>query len=684
MDTAQPDPEVPAHSGAGGWAATEDGGDTDASVEKVQQYLKAKDDTSRFVGLALLKSVLDNSPTLQSDEETITSLWNSISPKFLDRLLRTGSRAGPDQKDSKDMLDLAVAVLHTFTVLLPDEAKQGARLLNRIPRLTSAVLYSSKETAGVIIETLLTLVSFPEGAGIFAGLDIDEWTPLIEIAPEHPHVLSIFIWAWERGTTALADQQSRNGMRNKIDQSIQSLVASFSGTDATSLLEFLSHLGNLDAELIPQDPKWLRSVAKFIRNLSTKRPTAAGRSAYTKCAGTILMLYPRQAPQLLFSDERDSEKPFSYLFINLILVDIRATLPSLLQKLNDAEYPQISQRLAAALDVLAAFIGHLIAWIEELDSLDDAALPSEKPTFNMPPDLVLKLSRSIGETISVTMEYLRDRWDASVAGAAGLHPEARVGAAHTSTGSHKTLAWDSKDGDAAADPFTLSALRAIALWLRDDDGEALRKEAAGLMDMLMELYQRSSTTSTLPSASSPRDRQDYRLPILAALEGILRTSRGVEAFDAHGGWQVLSRDLVTVLDATSSNPPHDLEAEIFRGTRIALALSIVAESETSTPEDRMGLVTAVAAYDVPPIASAEGARAATANNDSEAALLGFQTDVLRLAATLLTNANPGMRRRYAHSASAIRDIAEQLRGSSIGNNQSPAASDLDDVLAALS
>ncbi|RYP87133.1 hypothetical protein DL769_000592 [Monosporascus sp. CRB-8-3] len=655
-DTAQPDPEVPAHSGPSGSAATENG-DRDASVEKVQQYLKAKDDTSRFVGLALLKSVLDNSPTLQSDGETITSLWNSISPKFLDRLLRTGSRAGPDQKDSKDMLDLAVAVLHTFT-----------------------------ETAGVIIETLLTLISFPEGARIFAGLDIDEWTPLIEIAPEHPHVLSIFIWAWERGTTALADQQSRTGMRNKIDRSIQSLVASFSGTDATSLLEFLSHLGNLDSELIPQNPKWLRSVAKFIRNLSTNRPTAAGRSAYTKCAGTILMLYPRQAPQLLFSDERDSEKPFSYLFINLILVDIRATLPSLLEKLNDAEYPQTAQRLAAALDVLAAFIGHLIAWIEELDSPDDAAPPSEKPTFNMPPDLVLKLSRSIGETISVTMEYLRDRWDASVAGAAGLHPEARVGAAHTSTGSHKTLAWDSKDGDAAADPFTLSALRAIALWLRDDDGDVLRKEAAGLMDMLMELYQRSSSTTTPPSASSSHhDQQDHRLPILAALEGILRTSKGVEAFDSHGGWQVLSRDLVAVLDATSSNPPHDMEAEILRGTRIALALSIVVESETTTPEDRMGLVTAVAAYDVPPIApaSAEGAAAAANNSSEEATLLGFQTDVLRLAAALLASANPGMRRRYAHSASAIRDIAEQLR-SSVGSDESPAASDLDDVLAALS
>lgn len=111
------------------------------SIENIQQLLKTKDDTSRFVGLALLKSVLDNSPDLQSNKEVIVSLWSSISPKFLDRLLRTGSQAGSEAKNAKDMLDLAVAVIHTFAVLLPDEAKQDSKLLNRIPRLAKAVLH---------------------------------------------------------------------------------------------------------------------------------------------------------------------------------------------------------------------------------------------------------------------------------------------------------------------------------------------------------------------------------------------------------------------------------------------------------------------------------------------------------------------------------------------------------------
>lgn len=114
---------------------------TDPSIEKIQQLLKAKDDTSRFVGLALLKSVLDNSPELQRDERTITMLWSSVSPKFLDRLLRTGSQAGRGQKNSRDMLDMAVAVIHTFTVLLPQESINHPSLVKRIPGLVKGVLH---------------------------------------------------------------------------------------------------------------------------------------------------------------------------------------------------------------------------------------------------------------------------------------------------------------------------------------------------------------------------------------------------------------------------------------------------------------------------------------------------------------------------------------------------------------
>jgi hypothetical protein len=127
-------------------AETEQG--QQASVEKIQTLLRAKDDTSRFVGLALLKSVLDNTPELRSNEEAIVSLWESIPPKFFERLIRTGSKqTAPDssaspRKDAKsnDMLDLAVSVLHTFAALLPENARQSPKLLDRIPQLVACLL----------------------------------------------------------------------------------------------------------------------------------------------------------------------------------------------------------------------------------------------------------------------------------------------------------------------------------------------------------------------------------------------------------------------------------------------------------------------------------------------------------------------------------------------------------------
>jgi hypothetical protein len=107
--------------------------------QKIQELLKTKNDTSRFVGLALLKPVLDNSQQLREDEAAIADLWQSVSPKFLDRLLRSGAKQSTP--DAKDMIDIAVAVLHTFLTLLPDDMKKDSSLMGRIPALVAVVLH---------------------------------------------------------------------------------------------------------------------------------------------------------------------------------------------------------------------------------------------------------------------------------------------------------------------------------------------------------------------------------------------------------------------------------------------------------------------------------------------------------------------------------------------------------------
>lgn len=111
------------------------------TIQKIQALLETRDDTSRFVGLALLKSVLDNSPQLREDEATIAALWRSVSPKFLDRLLRSGAKQPSSSKDAENMIDIAVAVLHTFSVLLPDHVKSSSSLVGRASALVPAILH---------------------------------------------------------------------------------------------------------------------------------------------------------------------------------------------------------------------------------------------------------------------------------------------------------------------------------------------------------------------------------------------------------------------------------------------------------------------------------------------------------------------------------------------------------------
>jgi hypothetical protein len=46
------------------------------------------------------------------------------------------------------MLDLAVSVLYIFSILLPDQAKNDAKFINRIPLLVNAVLYRYEASPG--------------------------------------------------------------------------------------------------------------------------------------------------------------------------------------------------------------------------------------------------------------------------------------------------------------------------------------------------------------------------------------------------------------------------------------------------------------------------------------------------------------------------------------------------------
>jgi hypothetical protein len=237
--------------------------------------------------------------------------------------------------------------------------------------------------------------------------------------------------------------------------------------------------------------------------------------------------------------------------------------------------------------------------------------------------------------MSVTVEYLRDRWDASVAGAMGLHPDARSGTADTFAGTHFTLAWDSMKDNADEDPLIQSAIRALALWLREDDNDMLRKEATGLTDMFLDLYQSSAT-----------HKLDFRSPILVAFEALMTLNKGRRIFLEQEGWLVLAKDLSNILKNTSSNN----DAEVARGIEVVrILLSVVENAETKNITDQqLDLITIVAGC----------------NFDTQSqsqTLQEFEVAVLMLCCTLLSEAPQAVRKRFVHSISALRGITTELR-----------------------
>ncbi|GAO19667.1 hypothetical protein UVI_02047660 [Ustilaginoidea virens] len=540
-----------------------------ATISRIQALLESKQDTQRFVALALLKSVLDNSPQLRQDASVIQRLWASTSPKFLERLVRTGSRSSG--QNAKEMLDLAISVLHTFAALLPQSSIAEPKFTDRIPGLVNAVLYCSNDSTTSLLQLLHTLVSIPEGAKSF--IHVEDPSPLAEIAPSHALVLDIFRFAWLNGMAAVVEKHL---LVNQITDTMRFLVSSFMGTDGVTLLDFLG---------------------SFLRDA-----------------------HP----------DVDDDKPFAYLLVDIILIDIRSSTPTLLEQLNQPGYTELSQRLASALDVIAIFIGYLVRCLED-DSID---------TFTLSPQSLLKLRKSISETMSGIAEYLRDRWDATFAGAMGLHPDARVASTDTATGLYRSLTWDSMTTVADEDPLILSAIRSLSLWLREDENEMLQKEATGLMDVFMELYRRSSS-----------ERLDFRPAVLVALEALITIPRGRKLFLQHDGWGVLSQDLGQVFQKSlggDGDADADADADASRGVEIVRVLLTVAEEEASdTPEEWMDSVTAMARWDTPALVSS-------------AKFQELQIAFLQLCCALLHGATSGMRSRHRHSIRTIQDVANQM------------------------
>lgn len=483
-----------------------------------------------------------------------------------------------------------------------------------------------------------TLVSRPVGA--VELLNVDDKSPLIELSPSQPLALDVISSAWMNA--AIADS-GRALVKSSIDFIMKSLIVLFKDTDAVTLLAFVAEsITKVPSEVIPKSPSWLNGLILLLRKLVVSRPTSAGRAAYTQAAATLLQAFPHHTPTLLFetksAKEKDPDvKPFTYLFINLLLIDIRSSYPSLLPKLNSAQYPALAKRLAAAFDVVSSFVGFLVR-----------SLDNEQGDFLMPPDLLLKLRKDIAETIALTCEYLRDRYDAAVAGALGLDSEVRGGPA-TYGGTRLQIAYGSIRDDIPNDALVLASIRTLAIWLREDENEKLRGEAAGLTDLFTALYKASSSNDL-----------DFRFPILTALEATLTTEQGVDTFLEQETWNVLAEDLASIVQSTLRKGKQQglsiqkarAEQDASRGIEIVrVLLAAVDDFAVTEPLTAwMQVVPAAAGLNI------------AKDTLTSPTWLELEIAIMQLATALLNKASSGLRRQYRENMAALRGLMNGLKG----------------------
>ena len=458
-------------------------------LEVALAMLKKKDDTSRFVGLALLKPVLEQK---LSDQDTADSgdkraivqrSWDAIPAKFLDGLLKAKRSDKKTMEETKEMMALAVSVMHAFMTLL-ESPHEDEKFIDRIPLLMAVVVHSSP----------------PATKAVIMGI---------------------------------------------------------------------------------------------IHRLATTR-------------GGYLAMF-----DVIAEKSEPDQKPTSYLFVTMLLIDIQSTIPSLQEKLLSNEYPATSDRLAKSYDIISAFLGFLVHSLDKMET--DGSGPSCLFSAALPADLIPRLRVNISETMSLTIEHLRDRFDSSTAGAVGLHPSARS-TSEESTSDPLPITRETSTG-IYEDPLTLSQLRTLSLWLREDENEMLRKEAAGIIDVLLALYQND-------------DEQDFRGPVCVALQGIVEADEGVEAFLHQDGWRVLYEGL----EKLASRQEQHLHGEEIIGV-----LWSIIESHVAGPVKEEWM---------PMVALASEALAQTTTEPQ----LSLVTSISQLAIGLLMKARPGLQSSYKNQA----------------------------------
>ncbi|KAF1981124.1 DUF1941-domain-containing protein [Aulographum hederae CBS 113979] len=497
--------------------------DDSAQVDKVLSVLKVKNDTSRFVGLALLRSLLDSNEELRNDPDTISRCWQAIPESFLKRLLLSRQIDKRNEGEAQSMIQLAIAIIRNFAALLPASETSSAKWTTLCSPLMESLPYVEEDSQKQAVQGLLHIVETNEGASAFLHSDPAE--PLLNILLQHDSGLQLL----RQFAQAIRAQDINTEKEISLLVRVVKVIGPSEEFDRSGeRLDCISAVVSLMPERVSNsDPDWALPAIALIQRTMTKHPTRQARKACTMLSALLI----REASldgnllELLFKPTKQDgvdTSHFSYIFINLVLIEIRSSMPSLLESIEAQSYAATSALLSSGYTVVGAFIEFLVQQLRDDMDIDASwSLPA--------PDQLLKLRKDISETMSLTMEYFRDRYDATQTTPQDIDlgpPEKKLLKSSVPVPAFKD------------DAVIVSGLRTLAQWLRDDDNDKLRDEATVILDILLYLYVESSDSS----------RYNLKPTVLMALEPLTESEESVKAIQDNNGWDILSTDLKAILE----------------------------------------------------------------------------------------------------------------------------------------
>jgi hypothetical protein len=212
--------------------------DPNAALEQTLGLLKARDNTSKFVGLSLLRSLLDTNEQWRTDAGILTKCWRSISNNFLMRLMNSQPTKKSSVEETKSMIELAVSVVHLFANLLPPDELANEKMTDFCSPLVHILPSLDQDPQTLVFQTLQCIASLRLGAVALAT--VNDWTWLSEASTENPE------YYFKEVARLFAVSQKSGPMEEyelgKWHGKLEILIQGFQKKDESGLIETLAEL----------------------------------------------------------------------------------------------------------------------------------------------------------------------------------------------------------------------------------------------------------------------------------------------------------------------------------------------------------------------------------------------------------------------------------------------------------